>query len=427
MKRRLTSLSLLVFIGVFISACADSEEIDDGARLEGFGSELPRFAVHISDYVSTTIAFLDEEGELLKEDWIHSGTQLPSLVEPLSGDIYLPTEERGDGSFTLIDSFGTDVITRFDLETGALLGQARVRDGFSVNAQDVIYTSDDRAFVLRYGKNLDESAPLFDQGGDLLEIDPETGAPLGTADDEIEDYRVDLSIFSETIELEDGAELVAHTNPSSGIEVSGYLIIGLARFTPGFETAATGAIAIVDPRDRSARLHEFPGTIGCENVSRVPEHEARALVRCQGFYGSTEEDSGAAIIEISEDGSVNTIAALFAHEQTGTERPFDAAVALNSNELIAVEVGEYFSETELDIVYHVSLSDGSIRELFRSSLGGALAGRMAYDATSGLVLIPDANEGVRRLRVKEGGEIETLPTIPLGLGMGVRGIGLLFD
>lgn len=427
MKRRFRSSIALMALFALLAACAESERVDDGARLEGFGSTLPRFAVHISDYVSTTIAFLDERGELVAEDWIHSGTRLPSLVEPLSGDVYLATEERGDGSLTLIDSFGTDVISRFDLETGALLGQARVRDAFSVNAQDVIFTSDGRAFVLRYAKNLDESAPLFDQGGDILEIDPVTGAPLRTADGEIEPYRVDLSIFAEKLTLESGAELIAAVSPSSGLEVSGYLVIGLARFTPGFEAAASGAIAIVDPRAMSARLHEIEGAIGCESVNRVPGSPSRVLVRCQGFFGNAEEDDGVAILEISEDGSVQEIAALLARDRAGAERPFDAAVALNSDELIAIELGEYFSETELDIVYHVSINDGSSRELFRSSLGGALAGRMAYDSASGLVLIPDAEEGVRRLRVNDSGSVEILETIPLRGDLGVRGIGLLFD
>ena len=425
MKKRSIALSLL--LSVAFAACAESDPVEEGVTLEGFGSDLPRFAVHVSDYVSSSVSFLDEDGELIAENWLHSGTQLPTLVESISGDISFATEERGDGSFTVIDKFGTDVVSRFDLATGELMGQSRVRDAFSVNAHDVIFTSDGRAFVLRYGKNLDSAAPPFDQGGDLLEIAPETGAPLASAEGEIEAYRVDLSEFAETVTLEDGTELIANASPSAGVEINGQLIIGLARFTPGFEASATGAVAIVDPSDGSARLHELAGLTGCESVSRVPGDAPRALVRCQGFYGSGEEDQGIAILEIGSDGSVTEIATLFGRDHAGTERAFDAAVALNERELIAVELGEYFSEDEVDVVYHVSLEDGAHRELFRSSLGGALAGRMAHDAASGLVLIPDANEGVHRLRVSGDGEVTILETVPVGIGMGVRGIALVFD
>lgn len=423
MKTRQSAL----FLVALLAACSESEPIQPQNGLKGFGSELPRFAVHVSDYTSSSVSFLDGEGEVLVENWLHSGSQLPSLVEPLSGDIAFATEERGDGTFTIIDKFGTDVVSRFDLASGALLGQSRVRDAFSVNAHDVIFTQDGRAFVLRYGRNLDAGAPAFDRGGDLLEIDPVSGAPLGLEDGSLDDYRIDLSEFEQPIQVDSEATLNALASPSSGVEVRGFLVIGLARFTPGFEASATGAIVVADPDTKKSELHEFEGVTGCESVSRVPGSAAKVLVRCQGYFGSDEEDRAAMVLEIDAEGGVREIASLYARDMGGPERPFDAAVAISDRELIAVDIGDYFSETDLDVVYHVSLEDGSVRELLRSSLGGALAGRMAYDAASGLVLIPDTEEGVRRLRVKADGGVEILPTVPVGLGMGARGIALVFD
>jgi hypothetical protein len=125
--------------------------------------DMPGFAVLLTDYTSTAVAMLDADGEVLDGRWVHSGTAAPGLVTALSGDVAFPTRQADLHSLTLLDRMNTDVITRFEVPGGALIGQVRTHgpleaSGFSSNPQDVVFLSPDRAWVSRMGINLDPAA-----------------------------------------------------------------------------------------------------------------------------------------------------------------------------------------------------------------------------------------------------------------------------
>ncbi len=141
----------------------------------------PRFAVVRSDFQSTSIATLDANGAILDEAILSSESQPTGLVAPLSGDVVLANATRNTaGVLNVVDRLGTDVITRFDLETEDVLGQIRVAPGdFSTNPQDMAIVDQARAWVSRFSVNLDPDAPEADLGNDVIEIDPSTFQATG--------------------------------------------------------------------------------------------------------------------------------------------------------------------------------------------------------------------------------------------------------
>src|SRR5690606_15056985 len=88
-------------------------------------SQVPRFVVVGTDFASSYIGWLNEDGFAINGNWINSGTTRPGLVATLSGDVATPTQLPGDGSFYILDRFGTNVITRVTIPQGVVLDQLR--------------------------------------------------------------------------------------------------------------------------------------------------------------------------------------------------------------------------------------------------------------------------------------------------------------
>ena len=318
-----------MIIGLGLIACADSIEVGD--ELSGFGSELPRFAVLSGDdtYSSSSVGFLDADANPMAESWLHSGTTSPKLVETLGGDTAFVTEERGDGTFTVIGRFGADVVSRFDLSTGEVLGQVRVREAFAVNPYDVVYTDSGRAFAVRFGKNPNEGVSDLDAGNDLVEIDPSTAAILGLdeATGEIEG-RIDLSAFDLDVAVGDSS-LTTYAGPSTALEVGGSLIIGLGRYSLDYAAIGEGAFVVHDLESSTSTLVPLPGLRACENVSRVPGKLRAFAVHCFGAYGAAEPDQGVVLFELDDEGQATEIAAYREVDYPDGEVPLGSVVVLD--------------------------------------------------------------------------------------------------
>ena len=81
-------------------------------------AELPRFVVTGTDFSSSYVGFLNADGFAVDGNWVNSGTKPPGLTNTFSGDISTPTRLPGDGSFYIIDRYGTNAITRVTLPQG---------------------------------------------------------------------------------------------------------------------------------------------------------------------------------------------------------------------------------------------------------------------------------------------------------------------
>lgn len=376
--------------------------------LDALGST-PRYAVVSSDFSSSSIAMLDERFEPVEESWLSSGTTFPGLVATLSGDVVLPSRQAPDGTFTVIDRFLTDVVSRFFVPSGNLVGQVRTHDtagasGFSSNPQDLLFVSAQSAWVPRYEPNLDPDALAENQGNDLFEIDPTDMTATGE--------RIDLSSLNTTVSVDmppAPVEVEVFARPSRGLLVGSTLVVGLDRVSAAFDAAGSGMVALVDLDDGSVDGVEIERLASCGRVVPIPGAPTKVAVGCVGFsnpFGDEAQiraSSGIAVLDIEASSAVVERVWRVAADESAAIA-VNAVVALDDERMVAVANGDFVDTT--DTLYEVDLSDGAQREVHVSD-GSFTIGTCAYDAGTEMLFVPDAaRNAVIELVADESGFIE---------------------
>ena len=134
------------------------------------------------DYRSTSVWILRWDGTVASQAILTSGSEAPGLSAALSGDVVAPTTRTTDGHVVLIDRFAS-VLTFLDPRGPTVTFQLSVQTGsLKANPQDYLEVGTDRAYVTRYGRNLDPGREPFDLGSDVLVIDRATPAIVGRID-----------------------------------------------------------------------------------------------------------------------------------------------------------------------------------------------------------------------------------------------------
>lgn len=266
-----------------LAACAPPPPPDDAGLASGI-------AVVASDYQSTTVSLIDPaDGTLAREACIDSGTTAPALSQALSGDVVLPSQPNGQGELVLVDR-GNSVLTWVDPSDCRPLRQLAVGTGFGANPHDLVTISATKAYVVRYERN-DSPTPEpgdFDDGEDLLVIDPSVPRVLG---------RIDLSALAETV---DGVRLLAR--PERAVLAGGRVYVTLGHQSADFAAGGRGRIAVVDPAsDAVVEVVDLPDSLrSCGSLDVAPDGLALA-VACGGTFGAAaqEAQSGLALVELS--------------------------------------------------------------------------------------------------------------------------------
>src|ERR1700712_544228 len=144
-----------------LAAVGCNDELDQQGLIAGSG----QFAVLSDNYTgATSISLLDDKGKVSKAEWAGSRTENAKLRTPLSDDVVLTTVSTEARNLTAIErSLG--VLTRFDIGNGNVLGQLRTDNSpqddeaaYHSNPQDVLYVSEDSAWVSRSRQNPDGNA-----------------------------------------------------------------------------------------------------------------------------------------------------------------------------------------------------------------------------------------------------------------------------
>ncbi|MEZ4324688.1 MAG: hypothetical protein R3B40_05690 [Polyangiales bacterium] len=374
-------------------------------------STTPTFAVVSSDYSSTSIAMLDAAGDPLVTEWFTSADALAGLVAALGGDVSLPTMPE-PGHITVIDRLRVDVLTRVAIPGGELVGQLRTHAtggaaGFSSNPQDYVSVSGTSAWVTRFEQNADPNAVPAERGTDLIEIDPTTMTRTGE--------RVDLSSFNTTVD-----ENPVLARPSRMVRLGSYVAVGLGLLSADFGASADGVVVLVDPSAGTFSSLTLTGLRNCGTLVPVPGDATRAVVACTGHSGTFDAaevraTAGVVVVQQVADGLV---------EDDRWEAGADALaavavngiVALSADEFVAVEYGDFIAPTD-DAVYRVRISTGAQEQLGTAS-GQYVMGTSAYDADSGLLLVPDASAGLRRFTLEAAAATEGAP-VPLSMARGL--------
>lgn len=410
MKR---TLSLIALSALASTACNETAEKTplDPIEHEGY------YAVVSNNYSGAiAISLLGEDGEVIEDNWVGSTTENDDLRSPLSEDVVLPSVSESRRYLTTIER-GLGVVTRFDLEDGSVIGQLRTdksdeddEAAYHSNPQDVAYVSEESAWVSRWAANSDEDADEDEQGSDLIEFDPKTM--------ERTERRVDLSELSAEVEEaqydEEGmvtgmVTSVAHARPAIIAQASGHLVVSLVRSTDSY-SYAEGMVAVVDPQ--SAELVEsfaLEGLSNCGDVRNVPGESAHVVILCTGAWGDGGAGAGIVELEIADDGGVEIVHAFKIAEHEAAANTNSSLGVIESGLVVAVAAGELDADGAVmtpDKAYLVDLDSGEQTEIWASE-GAYSLGIPAFDAESGMLLLPDAGDteslyGVQRFSFEDG-------------------------
>ncbi|MDH3201306.1 MAG: hypothetical protein OEM15_10485 [Myxococcales bacterium] len=375
----------------------------------------PAFAVLSTDFTSSAISLLEEDGTLLADEWLTSGSTWPTLVAALSGDVALPTKQMGDGSIVVIDRLNTDVVSRFDMTTGGLFGQVRTQGtssvaAFSSNPHDCVFVNESSAWVSRYEPSFEEAPEPEVAGTDLLEIDPRAMMLTGN--------RVDLSSFNEEV---DG--VMAYARPDRLVRLGDFLLTGLDGLSADFTAALPGKVVVVEIATGDATGFSLPGVKACGMVVPIPGVDNRAFVSCRGAsptFDAVEQrmTAGLFVVEIDRDGVASIVRSWLPSSDPGAASSVGNIVPLNDREVIAVANGDFVTTTDEAYVLDVETGD---QILLFSIPGSFEIGEGAYDPESELLLIPVSTEGVR-MYGGDGSTFELIDTVEVSQSSGLGAI-----
>lgn len=258
--------------------------LDDAAPACGRG-----LAVVNSDYQSSNVSLISNTGELLSPSLVASGHFAPGLSADFSGDVVLPSARTDQEELILLDRYPGSVMSFVSLRDARVRAQLDVSTGFRANPHDAIVLKGGLIYVTRFDTNSDAGRVPFDEGGDLLLVDPAVPRIVS---------RVELRSALSDIP----APLVP--NPDRGLLVDDTVYVVVATYSPDYKSSGSSFLVAIDPRlhtvTRSLRLD---GLHGCAGLAVRPDRRELA-VACSGKWhspqGATVAESGLVGIDISD-------------------------------------------------------------------------------------------------------------------------------
>ncbi len=339
------------------------------------------FVVLESSYQSTNIALLDINGRVLTDSLVSSAAAATGVAPPLSGDIVLTTERASGWRLPLVDrAYGSPQITWVDLENGGIADVLPVDTGFPSNPQDYVTLGPHKAYVSRFGDNRAAGEQAFDQGNDLLLVEPSAKQILGSID-----LRPAL-----------GAEAAENLpRPGRMLLREQRLLVLLATLPrQGFDATTSSRLAIVDTESdtlQGALLLE--GLHDCTGLALAPSGDQLAVFcsALRGQRGDSElEASGIAIVDLRAEPRLERVISgpLF------DSRPVGAAGAYVTDSVLLLTTFGAFDELNhplaQDNLLRLDLNDDSVEVLLSSDGTPFTLGGIACEPACGVCMVADA-------------------------------------
>ena len=324
-----------------------------------------------SDYSSTSVSFLDRDGNLVKDGCFNSGTGAPGLAMTLSSDVVLPTQVPMGGPVAIVDR-GNAAITWLDPATCTPLRQLAVGTGYLAYPHDVVTLSPTKAYVTRYEENAaaTPAAGDFDEGSDLLVIDPSQPKVLG---------RIDLRPF---------APAGVQPRADRALQAEGNVFVSLNAISGDFGIYGMGRIVMVDPAtDAVTGTIDLPSAKNCGAMAYATA-EKKLMVACGGSFTDANQADSSAIVVIDLGVSPPTVALAINATATGGS-PFSnlSLAAWDGTTTLGLTLGES-SNNPPDALWSLPLDGALPTQLFQSSESWAL-GAVLADPERGRVLVAD--------------------------------------
>lgn len=373
------------------------------------------FAVVESQYESTNVALLGLDGSILAESLVSSASEPAPGLAALSGDVVASSTLAAGSELPLIDRYSDGPqIAWIDLTTGAIGRGLALDTGFPSNPQDYAQLSTDKAYVTRFGHNLAPGQQPFDQGDDVLIIDPATPEILGSID-----LRPALADDPETLPRAGKLQLV-----------NGKLLV-LATALPrrGFAAMKPARLVVIDTvSDTIERTIVLEGLLDCAGMAVSPSHRQLAV-----FCGALTDSNGAFQLEASGIALLGleptpTLERVLRAETFGS-RPvaFSGAYAAESRLLFST-FGEFSDANEVlatDTMFTLDLDRDLASPILEGqpfSLGG-----VSCAAKCGVCVVADANTDggvVHRYEVDADGNTDHVAIkVETSIGLPPRSFG----
>ncbi len=370
----------------WLAACADDTSAAKPAGT--YETALPaagnRLAVLGSDYKSSALSLLaaDTQVRVGAALW-HSGSQVSAATTALSGDAALAQTPWDDGRIVIIDR-GNAVIT-FWQPTDRSIRQIPVSTGFYSNPQDVIPIDAHKMYVVRMKRNPAPTADPadFDEGDDVLIVDPTDGKLLG---------RIDLAPYAS----EPGLVAAGSRVPWAGIR----LWLPLQSLAADFSHQGDARILEIDPvTDSIIHQVDIPNIKNCIAMSWQPDIQGFVAV-CPGAY-SDKADQGAhaGIVLLTPGNAMPSAQVLFHASDFGGATTLGRDVAcVPGGHCLVVTPGDPDSNTP-DRIWRFETAGGKPVQVGAGSGPFSVSGMFAGATTNGSIVIGDRTNPSGDVRV----------------------------
>ena len=371
--------SYLAFLATLLGGCSAVRVTPDSQGVSVLPGPCGRGLVVVeSDYQSSNVSLLDLDGHVLSESLISSSTESSGFGVALSGDVVTPTNPQNDSEIVLIDRYPAGVLRFVELATAHVRSELSVATGFRSNPQDYLPLTPARAYVARYDKNSNPGRQAWDEGGDVLVIDPSVPAITGSID-------LSASLAGEP------AKFSPH--PARLLKVAGRVFALLAAYANDYASGTSSRLVELDPEtDSLISTLVLDGLRGCVSLAASPDEQELA-VSCTGvdLRNGQVADSGLALLDIAGAPRIykRFEASEFGDDPLGFALSYPAPGVLFFNTL-----GHYDQESgalrALDSLLRLDTVSGQFDELLQSEGEPFTLGGVQCAPSCGLCFAADA-------------------------------------
>ncbi len=241
-----------------------------------------------SDYQSTNVSLLGFSGTVLSPSLASSSVESGGFDLGLSGDVVPPGSAVTGPDVVLIDRTPVGILRFVDLASASVSSELPVGTGFSANPHDYLALAEHKAYVARYESNFNPGQQMWDQGGDVLLVDPSLTTITG---------RIDLTPAM----AGEAAQFTPH--PARLALVAGRVFALLASYASDYLSATTSRLVELDPStDSIVSTLLLDGLEGCDEFAVSPDGKELA-VACTGADTLSDNPSnatsGLALVDIT--------------------------------------------------------------------------------------------------------------------------------
>lgn len=376
-----------------------------------------------TDYQSTNVSLVGVDGAVLSASFLSSATTSTGISAPLSGDVVTPTMLQSGDELVLLDRYPAGVLTWVEVETAEVRGQLSVATGFASNPQDYLSVAADRAYLSRFERNPSPGAEPWDEGGDLLRVDPSALAITG---------RIDLAA---TVE---GEPSQLQPRPNRMVRAADWLVVLVTPYSDDFLESAPSRLALVDlGTEELVGVVPLAGMHGCTGLALSPSQRTIAVTcagRFQGTSTPTLAEAGLVLVAAPTAGEPDAAASSM-HElgrwsaaQLGGQPPGFAVDFADEQHLVLTVFGRFAEGSTpavADLALELDGSSGAVRTLLQGDAVPFTLGEARCVAPCGRCYLADAERGVlHELTLGAAGlEVTGSVTVDATVGLPPRLVG----